>query len=132
MLRIVAVLILIVHGIGHVMAPVSAWVPGGSAFSRGSWLLSPGVTIDSAAGRALAVLWIIPLVGFIGGAIGLWTGAGWWREALLVSSVVSIVVVLPWWRVMPTGSYLGALAVDLLVLVALLTPWGDRLVRLVA
>lgn len=48
---------------------------------------------------------------------------------LAASAVASIVAVVPWWGVMPVFSYLGALAVDVLVLIAVLTPWGDQFVR---
>ncbi len=53
----------------------------------------------------------------------------WWRPVLAASAVASIVAVVPWWGVMPVFSYLGALAVDVLVLIAVLTPWGDQFVR---
>jgi hypothetical protein len=48
---------------------------------------------------------------------------------LAVTAVVSIGAVLRWWKAMPAGSYLGALAVDFLVLVAVLTPWGDAIIK---
>ena len=46
---------------------------------------------------------------------------------LPASSVVSIVAILSWFGVMPIFSYLGALAVDVLVLVGVLAPWVGTL-----
>ena len=128
MIKLITVIVLALHGLGHVMAPQAAFVPPG-AFPPGAQAALTGITIGSTAGRALSLLWLIPLVGFLVGSYGLWIDASWWRPVLGVSAVVSIVVVLPWWSVMPTFSYLGALAVDALVLVALLTPWGNQVVK---
>ena len=69
------------------------------------------------------------MVGFVVASYGFWTDAAWWRPLMAISAVVSIVAILPWWNVMPAFSYLGALGVDVLVLVALATPWGDHLIR---
>jgi hypothetical protein len=128
MLKLVVVIVLVAHGLGHTMALSSAFRPAGG-FSRRHWTLSDGVAIYTPAGKALALVWLVPLAGFLAGAYGLSTGQEWWRPVLTISSVVSIVAVLPWWRVMPVPSYLGALLVDLLVLAALLTPWGGPLIQ---
>ena len=106
-LKILVALLLVAHGLGHVMAPQSAFVPPG-AFPRGSAaVLGPRLTIVSPAGKALSLLWLIPLVGFVIGTYGLWTGQEWWRPVLIVSANVSIVAVLPWWNVMPRFSLPG-------------------------
>ncbi len=42
---------------------------------------------------------------------------------------MSIAVILPWWTVMPAFSYIGAIAVDLLTLMVVFTPFGDPIVR---
>jgi hypothetical protein len=96
-----------------------------------SAIIGSGLTIVSPAGKSLALLWLIPMVGFLAGTYGLWVGQEWWRPVLAVASVASIAVVLPWWGVMPTFSYLGAIAVDIAVLVGILTPWGDQIAKTV-
>jgi hypothetical protein len=128
LVKLITAAVLVANGLGHAMAPQSAFVPPG-AFPRGAHMVATGMTITSPGGRALSLLWLVPLVGFLVGTYGLWTGETWWRPVLAASAVVSIVAVLPWWRVMPTISYLGALAVDLLVLVGILTPWGDQIIK---
>ena len=123
--KIAVLLLLLGHGLGHAMAPQAAFAPPG-AFPRNKHaVVGSGLTIVSPAGKGLALLWLIPLVGFLIGTYGLWTGQEWWRPVLAVASIASIMSVLPWWGVMPTFSYLGAIAVDLVVLVGILTPWGD-------
>lgn len=126
--KLIFAAVLIAHGIGHVMAPQAAFAPPGP-LPRAAPMVATGLTITSSPGKALSLLWLVPMVGFLLGTYGLWTGESWWRPVLAASSVVSIAAVLPWWGVMPVFSYLGALAVDVLVLAAALTPWGDQLVR---
>jgi hypothetical protein len=127
-IKLIAVLVLAGHGIGHMMAPQAAFLPPG-ALPRDAHGLVAGATIVSGPGRAMSLLWLVPMVGFVVASYGFWTDAAWWRPLMAVSAVVSIVSVLPWWNVMPAFSYLGALGVDVLVLVALATPWGDQLIR---
>jgi hypothetical protein len=127
-LKLITAAVLVGQGLGHAMAPQSAFVPPG-AFPRAAHMPATGMTITSPGGRALSLVWLAPLVGFLVGTYGLWTGEPWWRPVLAVAAVASIVAVLPWWRVMPMISYLGALAVDLLVLVGILTPWGDQIIK---
>ena len=127
-IKLIAVLVLAGHGIGHMMAPQAAFLPPG-ALPRDAHGLVAGATIVSGPGRAMSLLWLLPMVGFVVASYGFWTDAAWWRPLMAISAVVSIVAILPWWNVMPAFSYLGALGVDVLVLVALATPWGDHLIR---
>lgn len=127
-LKLVTAAVLIGHGIGHVMAPQAAFVPPG-AFPKAAPMFATGLTISSSGGKALSLLWLLPFAGFLLGTYGLWIGSEWWRPVLAASAVVSIAVVLPWWGVMPMFSYLGALAVDVLVLAGVLTPWGDQIIK---
>jgi len=128
LIKIVTAAVLLAHGIGHAMAPQAAFLPPG-AFPRTAAAAVGGMTITSGVGRLMAVIWIVPLLGFLAGTYGLWTGADWWRPVLAAAAIVSIAVVLPWWSVMPAFSYIGAIAVDLITLVAIYTPLGDQLAR---
>jgi hypothetical protein len=128
-IKVVVFAVLIGHGLGHAMAPQAAFAPPG-AFSRSAHaIVGSGLTIVSPAGKRMSLLWLIPLAGFLIGSYGLWTGQEWWRPVLAAASIVSMVAVLPWWGVMPVFSYLGALAVDVAVLLWILTPWGDQVSR---
>jgi hypothetical protein len=127
-IKLIAALVLAGHGIGHMMAPQAAFLPPG-ALPRNAPGLLAGTTIVSNAGKAMSSLWLLPLVGFVFATYGFWTDAVWWRPLMAVSAALSIVAILPWWNVMPAFSYLGAICVDALVLVALATPWGDQMIR---
>jgi hypothetical protein len=130
-IKIAVLAVLIGHGLGHLMAPQAAFAPPGALPRNAHAIIGSSLTIVSPAGKSLALLWLIPMLGFVAGTYGLWTGQEWWRPLLVVASIASIVAVLPWWGVMPTFSYLGAIAVDLAVLVAILTPWGDQIAKAV-
>ena len=127
-LKLIAALVLAGHGIGHMMAPQAAFLPPG-AFPRDAHASLAGTTIGSTTGKTMSVLWLVPLVGFLLGTYGFWADTAWWRPVTAVSAAVSIVAVLPWWKVMPPFSYIGALAVDALVLLGLATPFGDQVIR---
>ena len=128
-IKVVVLAVLIGHGLGHAMGPQAAFLPPGALPRNAHAIIGSSLTIVSPAGKSLALIWLIPMVGFLIGSFGLWTGQEWWRPVLAVASIASIAAVLPWWGVMPTISYLGAIAVDIAVLIGILTPWGDQLAK---
>ena len=74
-----------------------------------------------------AVAWLLPGVGFLVGAWGLWQHADWWPAVLVASAAASLLVLA-----LPAGAlrqapYGSALAFDLLVILAIAVPWGRRL-----
>lgn len=52
----------------------------------------------------------------------------WWPPLAIAAAVASLVAIVPWVRVVPPGALAGA-CLDLVVLVALLLPWGTQLVE---
>jgi hypothetical protein len=128
-LKWIAGLVLIAHGIGHAMGFMASWTTIPSGLTTGHWLFSGDVTMNSALGRAFGLLWLVGLVAFVGAGFGLLMGATWWQPLAIAASVISLVAIVPWLGVMPVGSAIGAVAVDVITLVALLTPWGESLTR---
>ena len=83
-LRIVVALVILVHGIGHVLflAPCLGMTQWGQAAH--SWLLTK--TLGDAATRAIgALLWLAIIAGFAAAGVGLLGQQTWWR-ALAVGS----------------------------------------------
>jgi hypothetical protein len=124
-------IVLLAHGIGHIMPFMAAWTPQRSqvGFSDAPWIFSGSVGVGSPIGQAFALLGLIALIGFVAGALGLVTHQAWWPMATIAAAVISIVTIVPWINAWPTGSMIGALLVDVAVLVALLPPWGQQLVH---
>ncbi|MCI0398906.1 MAG: hypothetical protein L0332_29515 [Chloroflexi bacterium] len=129
MLRIIIILALLMHGIGHIIGFLAAWTPVPVGFSNHPWALSGGVTMTSPAGRAFGLLWLVAMIGTVAAGLGLLFHQDWWAPLAVAASVISLVVWLPWWQTVPRGSLVGAVAFDLLIILALLSPWADRVIR---
>jgi hypothetical protein len=116
--RIIVILVIAAHGIGHVMGvigPLGIEIQGASS---GSWALSRfGSGLTNAAE---GVLFLIPTIGFVVAAIGLWTGADWFRIVAVASAVISLVAIGLYPNQLPTFSMFGAIAVDVVLLAAIL------------
>lgn len=116
MLRIVIVVLLGAHGIGHLLflMPVLGIADWGQT-SR-SWVLG-----DGAGARVVGVaLWIAVLAGYGAAVVGLWDQRAWWRTAAIAASAVSVVGLVLFWVTPATSPEVSALAFDLLILGALL------------
>jgi hypothetical protein len=123
MLRIVIALVLLGHGIGHILGPlqvfrVAAVSPG---WNGESWLLT-GATGTSVSNVVGVALWLAAMIGFVvlAGVVMGWLPATWWAPLAVASSVVSLVGIVLFPAAFPLTSTIGAVAVDAAVLVATL------------
>src|SRR5215470_17939471 len=98
MWRYIIAVVLLVHGIGHIMPFMAAWTPKISkvGFSDASWIFSSGVGVESLIGQAFALLGLVALIGFVAGALGLVTHQAWWPTITIVAAVISLVTIVPW------------------------------------
>lgn len=126
LLRLVVAVILVMHGLGHVMGFSAAWTPAKMGLSDRPWIFSPGITIDTPVGRTFGLLWLVAMIGFVASGLGLLFFQGWWPQLAVASAFISLVAILPWWGTVPAGARYGAVLVDLLVLVLLLGPWAGQ------
>ena len=119
LLRAVLAIVVLAHGIGHVLFAPMAYSAMRIPTSGQSWLLTgflgKGLTDVLATGVALGLV-----VAFSVAAYGLFTQATWWRGLLVVASILSIGLIALFWDGLPTSSAFFAIAFDVLVLVALL------------
>lgn len=126
MLRIVIALVLLAHGIGHSMGLLQVFKVAtvSPQWHGDSWLLS-GVGGPTATQFVGVVLWSAAIVGFsLLAAVTLgWLPETWWVPLAVGAAAVSLVGLLLFPVAFPPMSTLGALAVDLAVLVAVL--WYD-------
>jgi hypothetical protein len=121
MLKLLVALVLLAHGIGHVLGllQVLKVATVNPAWSGDSWLLTGvlGTTPSQVVG---VVLWIASIAGFAALAavtIG-WLPAEWWPPLAIGASLASLAGLLLFPLAFPTTSTLGAAVVDILVLVA--------------
>jgi hypothetical protein len=125
LVRYIIALVLFVHGIGHVMAFFPALgISSTETWHARSWLLTNFIG-ESASKVILVVLFGAALLGFVGAALAI---MGWlvphdaWRTLSIISAVISIFAVLLYWNAFVAlfPNKIGALAVDIAVLVCLL------------
>ena len=123
MVRIVIGLVLLAHGIGHSIGLLGMFKVAtvNPAWNGDSWILSgsAGPTVTQAVG---VVLWTVSMVGFaaLAAIVFGWLPETWWVPLAVVSSVASLAGVLFFPIAFPTFSTIGAVAVDVAVLVAVL------------
>ena len=124
-LRAIIAIVLLGHGVGHVMGiiPAVREVNVGSWSCR-SWLLTD-LLGDGPSRVVCIILYGAAFVGFIAAALGL---LGWvvphesWRTLAIASAVISLVAVVLYWNalVILFPSKVGAIGVDIAVLVCLI------------
>jgi hypothetical protein len=120
MLRLLVALVMAAHGIGHLIGVVGAWRPSGMTWggSSDSWLLSPALGQGSAIVEA--VLFGAATVAWIAAAGLLLAGHEAWRGVAVGGAVASLLGLGLFPAQLPTGSMIGAVAVNVMTLVALL------------
>jgi hypothetical protein len=117
----------LMHGVGHSMGFLASWTAIDVGFSDEPWLLVGDEKVKGPIGRVWGVIWLVALAGWVSVGISVLSGATGWRTQAMSSAVVSLAAILPWWRSVPGGAKAGVL-VDIVVLVGLLTPWGQDFV----
>lgn len=127
--RWLIIIILLAHGIGHVLGFLASWTSIPAGFSNQPWVLSTGTTIESTAGRAFGLLWLAAMFAFLGAAIALLGHQDWWRVLAIAGALISLVAILPWWNTVPTGVKTGAVLANIAILVVLLPSWGVEFAR---
>jgi hypothetical protein len=124
-IRLGAAGILAAHGIGHVLGWLPAWgIARFEGVSSHSWILS-GPMGDGTARLVAGMLFVVPMVGFVAAAGGLLLGLSWWRQVAVASAALSLAATALFPQAFTTGSTIGSVAVDLVVLYGILVAgWG--------
>ena len=120
LVRYLITIALFAHGVGHLLFLANSlgyWKGGEEARS---WLFSGMLGAGPAVEGILAVLWFIPLIGFVAVSWGYLIHQGWWPQLALASSAVSLAMIILWWGSLVAGSAFFALVFDLAVIVMVL------------
>jgi hypothetical protein len=116
--RVVVALVIMVHGIGHVLflAPCLGITQWGQ--SAHSWLLTK--TLGDVATRVIgSLLWLVVIVGFLAAGIGLLGQFAWWRTLAVASAGGSLLALVLFASGSSTQPLLSAAGMDIAILVAL-------------
>lgn len=111
--RILLVVFLFMHGIGHSIWFLAAWTPVRAGVRDGAWILPGNVTIRSPIGRVLGLLAGVVVVIFVVAAAGLALQEPWWAAWTEVGVFLSFIAVVPWLRQSPGTTPLNAIAANI-------------------
>jgi hypothetical protein len=119
-LKLILAAVVLFHGIGHVLflGPAIGAVDWAGQTGH-SWALT-GVLGDGPTRAVGAFLWIATIVLFVIGVAGFLTAQPWWVAVTVLASIASIAGIVLMWDGIATSSAAMALAVDVVILVALL------------
>jgi hypothetical protein len=129
MFRFFLALPLIGHGLAHVSGFIATWTNNDAGFAPRPWIFSNGVTLGSPLGKVFGLLWLAAAAALAGSGAGLILQETWWVTLAVLGSILSLLVIVPWWNSVPPGAKIGA-AFDVILLVVLLTPLKDWLLPL--
>lgn len=131
-LTIIIAVVLLGHGIGHIMGFLASWTNLPMGFTESPWIFSSDTHIQSSLGKVFGVLWLLAMVAFIAAAVGLFMDQSWWTTIAIVASVLSLVAIVPWWNTFTPGSKQAVVLVDVVVLAVMLGPWKAELLARIA
>lgn len=129
-------IVLILHGVGHLLGILALTSLGGDNWNGRSWLLTDSLG-DGAAKTISAVLWAVGLVVFVVAGFALLEigfPESWWKPLAVFGAVVSLVALTLFWNSFPAlfPNKIGAIAVNLAALIGILIadwPSAEMLTR---
>lgn len=93
MLLVIAAIVLIMHGLIHLMGMVSYLQLGTvQGLPYKTTLLGDRWNIGDAGIHVFGALWVVPAIGFVVAALALLFGWTWWQPVLLGVTLVSLVL----------------------------------------
>lgn len=120
--RILVVVFLAMHGVGHLIWFVAAWTPVRSGFGQERWILPGAVTIRSPLGRLWGLAALLVTLLFVAAAVALLAGSLQWRSIANSGVILSFGVVAPWVRQAPGWTAINAIIADLVFMVLIALP----------
>lgn len=122
-LRTLIALGLFVHGIGHIQGVMAALgLQATERWHARSWLFT-GLLGDTGASILALIIWLATTIAALAAGLGLlgWlVPHAWWRTAAIVSAVVSLVGLVFYWNSLAAiFNKVGAIGVNLAILVGL-------------
>jgi hypothetical protein len=120
--RILVVVFLALHGVGHVIWFLAAWTRVRSGFGEGRWILPGDVTIRSPLGKLWGIVALLVMLLFVAAALALLSGSLTWRSLANTGVILSLGVVAPWARQAPGWSAINAIIADLVLMILIALP----------
>jgi hypothetical protein len=97
-MRIVAALVLLVHGVANLVGFVVPWrLATLPEVPYRSTILGGRLEVGDTGVRALGVLWLVAALAFAAAAAGVLLHASWWRPLSMAVAVVSLALCVTGW-----------------------------------
>ena len=119
--RILVAVMLVMHGLSHIIWFLSAWTSVPTGVGEGSWILPGDITIRGRVGKALGLLALIVVVTFVSAGVMLLGGVETWNGVANIGVFLSYATVVPWIRQGP-GSWGLTSVIANIILMFLVTP----------
>jgi len=123
-MRTAAAVFVASHGIGYIIWFMSAWTPSALRSSK-SLTFPANAPATGILGKAIGLLSLAVLAGFVASAWGIWHETSWWPVSLIGSVVASTPVAFTIWNPVGVVSLLATLA-NVGLVAAIVMPWGQR------
>jgi hypothetical protein len=127
--RILVVIFLAMHGLGHLIWFLGAWTSVIKGIGEERWSLPGDVTIQSPIGRVWGLVALAALLAFLGAGAALFSGSAAWRTWTYLGIVLSFVAVAPWRRQSPGSTWLFAILADIVLLFLLALPLSVEMLQ---
>jgi hypothetical protein len=108
--------VLAIHGLIHLLGTlVYLRIVTIEGFAFKTTLIAGSVDIGELGIRIFGALWILPALGFLVSATGLWFGWWWWLPTVVASTMVSLVLTAADWDIACAGTITDIAIVALLL-----------------
>ena len=119
--RLLVVVMLIMHGISHIIWFLASWTSVRTGVGEGKWILPGDITIRGRVGKALGLLALIVVAVFTTAGLMLLAGMEDWNGIANIGVFLSYAVVVPWIRQGPRSWPLTSVIANV-ILMFLVTP----------
>jgi hypothetical protein len=127
MWQMLASLFLLVHGLIHLIGFIGYWkITQIQGFAYPTSPLAGRIAATPGLVRFLGVLWLVAAIGFVAGAIGLFTHQSWWRPVILIMALLSLVIRALGWPDAQMGVFINIAILVVVLLGPMLYPGTIR------
>ena len=120
--RLLVVILLAMHGVGHLIWLLASWTRVRTGFGDGRWILPGEVTIRSPLGRLWGLAALLVTLLFVAAALALLAPSLQWRSIANSGAIISLGVVIPWARQAPGWTAVNAIVADLIIMILVALP----------
>lgn len=114
-MRIVLAILMVLHGVAHLVGFAGAWRLAPEGFPYKTTVLAGHVDLGDTGIRAVGVLWLVMAIGFLCAAFGAVAGLSWWPQVALGVAITSLVLSAAEWPEARLG-----VVINIVIILALL------------